>query len=97
MSIREKRFWESVRIDAEKWRQSPYGDLGGGFWVVGVIGRMVVWYNDIEDGFNISHYSIYGQINECWCNQDDLDMSIRQLLARIDDGYESPRLGPPQP
>jgi hypothetical protein len=77
--------------------QNPYGDPSDDFWVVGLIGKMVVWYNDIEDGFNISRYAIYGQISEYWCNQDDLDMSIRQLLARIDDGHEPPRLAPPRP
>ncbi|WP_395016495.1 hypothetical protein [Dongia sp.] len=98
MSVREQRLWESVRIDPVKWSQSPYGDLGGGFWAVGVIGRIVVWYNDIEDGFNCSHYSSYGQIGEYWCNQDDLDISVRKLLGRIDDGYDlAPFVGPPRP
>lgn len=98
MSIQEQRLWEAVRIHPMKWRQSPYGDLGGGFWAVGVIGEIVVWYNDIEDGFNCSRYPNYGEIGEYWCNQDGLDVAIRNLLGRIEHGYDlGPNMGPPCP
>jgi hypothetical protein len=36
---------------------------GNGFWVVGLIGRKVVYYNDIEEGFNISDYKTYGTVD----------------------------------
>lgn len=26
--------WEAMRISPQKWRCSPWGDKGGGFWVV---------------------------------------------------------------
>ena len=41
-----------VRIVREpaKWQLHPWGDLGGGFWVVAVLGNRVVWFNDIEGG-----------------------------------------------
>lgn len=42
-----RRLWEMIRIEPTKWRQHPWGDGGGGFWVVGLIGRQVLWYNDI--------------------------------------------------
>jgi hypothetical protein len=48
------RLWESIRIDVTKWQLHPWGDEGNGFWVVGLIGSNVLWYNDIEDGFNWS-------------------------------------------
>lgn len=38
------RFWEVIRIDPVKWRHHPWGDSGGGFWVVAVIGSTVVWF-----------------------------------------------------
>jgi hypothetical protein len=86
MSVREQRLWELMRIAPQKWKQSPYGDQGGGFWAVAVIGSWVVWYNDIEDGFNTSRYSEHGHIAEYWCNQDKLDVCIRQILSCIDLG-----------
>ena len=43
-------------ITPEKWRQSPWSDEGGGFWVLAVSGAKVPWYNDIEEGFNVSRF-----------------------------------------
>lgn len=63
MTIAQRRFWEAIRIDPEKWQQHPYGDEGGGFWAVAVLGNTVIWYNDIEDGFNSSRYSKYGEVD----------------------------------
>ena len=54
MSQEEMRLWEAIRIQPVKWQQDPYGIQGGGFWVVGIIGSTVIWYNDIEEGFNRS-------------------------------------------
>lgn len=71
LSALQANFFEKIRILPEKWKLDSWGNLGGGFWVIGFIGRTVLWYNDIEDGFNISGYSKYGVINEYWCNQDD--------------------------
>ena len=98
MSMPQRRLWEVIRIEPEKWQQLPYGDQGGGFWAVAVIGRTVVWFNDIEDGFNRSRYSRWGEIEQYWCNQDDLEWTIQCLLDEIKDGYPSGgRCGPPEP
>ncbi|HLK56482.1 MAG TPA: hypothetical protein VKU00_07955 [Chthonomonadaceae bacterium] len=67
-----RAFWDRIKIPPQKWRQTPWGDAGGGFWVVAIIGRECVYYNDIEDGFNTSPYVQWGQIEEYWCNQPDL-------------------------
>lgn len=80
------RFWEVIRIDPAKWRQHPWGDTGGGFWVVGVIGSTVVWFNDIEDGFNVSSHSGFEEIRDYACNQDDLDVALVQLLHLVRTG-----------
>lgn len=47
-------FWELIKIYPEKWTEKTFGKKGKGFWVVGLISRNVIWYNDIEEGFNIS-------------------------------------------
>jgi len=96
----ERRFWDAIHIYPEKWLQNPYGNTGGGFWAVGLIGRVVLWYNDIEEGFNRSRYSRYGTIpdDEYWCNQDDLDHQVRQIMEEVKTGESvGGRFGPPQP
>ncbi|NTV58958.1 MAG: hypothetical protein HGA74_16980 [Deltaproteobacteria bacterium] len=97
MTIPQRRLWETIRIDPERWQQHPYGDQGGGFWVVAILGRRVVWYNDIEEGFNSSVYSQYGEIGAYWCNQDDLEITIQNLLIEIIEGQPSGGyFGPPE-
>ena len=75
-----QKFWGLIRLDPEKWAESTNGAEGGGFWVVGICGKQVIWYNDIEDGFNISAYKAYGKIDEYWCNQDDLATAVTNLF-----------------
>ncbi len=31
-------FWEYIRVRPVKWQLPEWGDLGGGFWVVAVLG-----------------------------------------------------------
>src|SRR5579872_1705247 len=63
MNAMQRKLWEVICITPEKWQQDPYGKKGGGFWVVALIGTTVVWYNDVEEGFNRSRYSRYGVID----------------------------------
>jgi hypothetical protein len=96
MSPRVFRLWEAIRIVPEKWREAAFGDIGGGFWVVAIIGRKVIWYNDIEEGFNCSSYYVVGTLAEYWCNQDELEVAVQNLLSAIETGLDTvPRLGPP--
>ncbi len=98
MSLPQRRIWEAIRIEPQKWASHPYGDLGGGFWAVALLGQTVVWFNDIEDGFNRSHYTNHGTIDAYWCNQDQLEQTIQHLLNAIADGSDSGGFsGPPQP
>lgn len=98
MSPEQDRLWEAIKVMPEKWRQSPYGDPGGGFWVVTVVGRRVIWFNDIEDGFNCSMYTMYGVIDEYWCNQDELEEVVRRMLNLLQTGHDSwGSAGPPMP
>jgi hypothetical protein len=92
MTPAQRRLWEAVRIPPEKWQQDPYGNAGAGFWVVAVIGSTVIWYNDIEDGFNRSRYSAYGQIEDYWCNQDELEVTIAYLMNSLKNGADLVRM-----
>lgn len=64
--------WARIRIEPEKWRCGPWGDEGGGFWAVAIEDDRVLWYNDIECGFNRSAFSRRGTIDEYLCNQTEL-------------------------
>lgn len=83
MNPEQHQFWDMIKITPEKWQQEPYGSRGGGFWAVAVIGRQVVWFNDIEEGFNVSAYKHYGIIGTYWCNQDQLEWTIQSLLNQM--------------
>ncbi|MEG0927666.1 hypothetical protein [Chryseobacterium sp.] len=76
-------FWNLIKIDPEKWIEEEYGKEGDGFWVVGLIGRKVIYYNDIEEGFNISDYTTFGTIDEYICNQDDLRIAILNIYGLL--------------
>ena len=95
MTPAQRRLWEAVRISPQKWQQDPYGNAGAGFWVVGLIGGTVIWYNDIDDGFNRSRYSAYGQIEDYWCNQDELEVTIGYLMNSLKNGTDLVRMRKP--
>ena len=76
-------FWNLIKIEPQKWQEKEYGEEGGGFWVVAIFGNEVIYYNDIEEGFNVSPYEIYGHIKEYWCNQSELNWTIIGLYERI--------------
>lgn len=76
-------FWNLIKIKPSKWHEAEYGDEGGGFWVVAVFENTVIFYNDIEDGFNISSYAAYGQISEYASEQAELDWIVLGLYNRI--------------
>jgi hypothetical protein len=54
----------------------------------------VLWYNDIEDGFNVSTFVERGRIpeNEYWCNQDEIGWALPKLM-----GESGWNMGPPKP
>jgi len=97
MNAEQMRLWTVIKIDPQKWQQTPYGTKGNGFWAVAVIGESVVWFNDIEDGFNVSSYKKFGVIEEYWCNQDELEWTVQSLLNCIQNGYSLPKCSPPKP
>ena len=92
MGAAQMRLWEVIRIEPVKWQQHPYGDPGAGFWVVAIIGNTVLWFNDLEDGFNRSRYTAYGTIDDYWCNQDELELAVQYLGNVIELGADLVRL-----
>ena len=96
MNPPQLRLWDAIRVSPSKWKEERYGVPGGGFWVVAILGSLVVWYNDIEYGFNYSKYSHFGVIDEYWCNQDELEHTTQRLLVYVQTGQiAGPRVSPP--
>jgi len=82
----EQNFWNLIKISPQKWQLSPTGDLGGGFFVVAIFGNQVLYFNDIEDGYNISAFSEFGVISDYFCNQNELHHSINYLYSLVQSG-----------
>lgn len=96
LTASEALFFEAIRVNPEKWTLDPWGNEGGGFWVIGVIGKTVIWFNDIEDDFNHSLYKKYGTIGEYWCNQDDFPFAVKLVKSLVDTGSPHARAQPPK-
>lgn len=77
------QFWEYIQIIPEKWTEKTMGQVGGGFWVVAIIGKSVIYYNDIEEGYNRSPYTRYGEIDAYNCGQLQLHEIIESLFYEI--------------
>ena len=76
-------FWNLIKVGPKKWSEKEYGNEGGGFWVVAICGVRVIWFNDIEDGFNISTYTTSGELDEFYCNQDKLRFAVLRLFELV--------------
>ena len=93
-SVELRAFFARIAIPPVRWKQSPWGDSSGGFWAVATYEGQVLWYNDIEEGFNVSRFVRAGEIprDEYWCNQDELCLALMALMQR----QRLPRRGPPR-
>lgn len=78
--------WNQIAIAPEKWEEDEYGKEGGGFWIVTVDGKEVIWYNDIEEGFNISTFSVRGRIDYYSAEQEELQWTINKLKRHHKNG-----------
>jgi hypothetical protein len=77
------KFWEYIKIQPEKWTEKTMGEDGGGFWVVAILGKSVIYYNDIEEGYNFSSFTKYGEIDHYYPNQMELYQMIESLYEEI--------------
>ena len=73
-----------LRTVFEKHRVEPFRaplDRNGRLESVFVVARRgaeVMYYEDVEEGFNFSPISAEGKVLEHWCNQDELKSAIRK-------------------
>lgn len=89
MSPSQKRLWERVQVAPAKWACEPHSGINGGFWVVGLIGQSVVWFNDIEDGFQRSSYVRYGEIEEYGSMQFGLEEVVQHIQNELEVGHRT--------
>jgi hypothetical protein len=54
----------------------------------------VIYWEDIEEGFNLSPIAPNGHILEYWCNQDPLQVALN---AWVEGRAQPVRLGPATP
>ncbi|OUS05904.1 hypothetical protein A9Q81_03945 [Gammaproteobacteria bacterium 42_54_T18] len=55
-------------------------EVDDGFWVVAVIGSKVLWYNHVEQGFNVSPFSTCGCIDKYESRKDDFDIAFKKVM-----------------
>jgi hypothetical protein len=84
MGTRPRRLWELIRITPEKWRLHSRSGASGGFWAVGIIGRDVIWYNEVERCFMRSAYQTSGIIAETSGHAGALHEVVQGLLKSIE-------------
>lgn len=73
------KIWKKISIEPEKWIEYKYGKESGGFWTIAISENKIIWYNDIEEGFNISSFTNHGKIDEYESEQDELQWTMYKL------------------
>lgn len=98
MSFAQRRLWDTISIDPEQWihRTSAGADLH--IWVVALIGRTVISYNDLEHGFDRSNFARYGEITQLGWGQSDLEIAVQEVLNELEFGRRTaPSVSEPKP
>jgi hypothetical protein len=83
MDLTTGRFWEVVKIAPDKWtnKQKFYGH---GSWVVALMGGMLIWYDDLEEGFRSSYWTKCGIIDGGrWGIEGSLQDRLQDLTHRF--------------
>ena len=84
LDSKQAALWRMISIPPMKWIQHPWGDDGGGFWVAAVMGMNCLYFNDIEEGWNWSPWTVFGTINQYRCNQDELVHVLSTLVSALE-------------
>ena len=84
MSSESFQFWNEIKFTPTKWTEHEFGDEGGGFWAVAKYKNFVLYYNDIEEGFNISEFEKDREIKEYGAEQNELQFALIKLRKLIE-------------
>jgi hypothetical protein len=85
--------FENYRVEPYTAPIVRYGKLES-VVVVARNGNEVIYYEDTENGFNLSPVDSDGRILEHWCNQDELTLALN---AWIEGRSRGERFGPAKP
>lgn len=77
----QREIFDRYRVALRPTPLERYGQLETVF-VVAQRGNEVMYYEDVEDGFNFSPLTADGRVAQHWCNQDEL----KYALIRWQDG-----------
>jgi hypothetical protein len=81
LSEDERQAFERFRLEPYQAPITRYGKNEKVF-VVARNGDEVMYWEDVEEGFNISPFDRSGQITQHWCNQDSLKFALARWLGR---------------
>lgn len=88
--------WQAIKLTPRKWSEQSHGRDGGRFWVAALVGESAIWYNDTEEGFNRSSYRYFGELDSYFCNQDELEVAVQDVLTFMETGIDTtPRCSAP--
>ncbi|WP_430460209.1 hypothetical protein ACQUQU_13420 [Thalassolituus sp. LLYu03] len=75
-------FWHQIRLpQPELWQQHPWADEICGFWVVAVMGKNCLYFNDRTQGFSFGSFSKWGRIDDYLPSKLPLCDQLRTLLS----------------
>ena len=74
-------FWNEIKISPETWTCEDV--IHQNFWVVAKHQNWIIWYNDIEEGYNFSKYKEDLIILEYRANKDELIVVLKKLKTMI--------------
>ena len=74
-------FWEQIKINPIIWRCKDV--IEDNFWVVAKYKNYIIWYNDIEEGFNISTFKTEDEILRYSASKDELNQAIKKLINQL--------------
>ncbi|WP_136622438.1 MULTISPECIES: hypothetical protein [Mesorhizobium] len=98
MNIAQRRLWDVIGIDPEQWTHRSSAGDDQRIWVVALVGRSVISYNEFEYGFDRSHFVRYGEIAELGWGQADLEVAIQHVLNEMERGHRTaPTVSEPRP
>jgi hypothetical protein len=85
MDARALRFWRKICVPPQRWSQVQYPKVAP-FWVVAVLGRQCLCFNELEKGWGWGEFREWGRIEEYHCQQDEIHHAVFQTLFAIDGG-----------
>jgi len=74
-------FWNSIKCSPEIWHCKDVID--DNFWVIAKWKTFIIWYNDIEEGFNLSTFKTEGEIQQYSAFQHDLNAVLNRLIPLL--------------